>query len=293
MRGMETVVNHVTTTPSLLIILDINGTLLSRLTKSHEQKLAMAHPLSRNPDVSVNGFPIYFRPGLRSFLSSLFRLGHGQHQVAIWTSAMAKNAVPMVAKMFGPLLDYETMHAAWHKEGNGESFELAKLLDSHFNQRISQKKPLEFNQNDSQKLEDLSDSLAATSISVEKKRLAFLWSQSQCEIFNKARNRSGSYSPKPEFRKDLTRVWSSSLFKDQQYSPLNTLIIDDSPEKIDLHPLNHIHVSTFSVAVDPSVDFTTDTELDRLLVHLQKMVQAMEANPKKFDVREFNRINSF
>lgn len=283
--------NQASTAPSLLIILDINGTLVSRLTKSHEHRLANSHPLFRKPDVTVNGYPIYFRPGLRSFLSGLFKLGNGQHRVAIWTSAMAKNAVPMVVKMFGPLLDYAEMHDDFLADGTEYSREIANLLNTHFNSRISQKKSLEFGDGEFNDELELSKALELTSISpIKKKKLSFIWSQGQCEVFKKLRKSSEPFSDKPEFRKDLDRVWSS---KGNSHSPLNTLIIDDSAEKIDLHPLNHMNVSTFSVAVDPSLDFTTDDVLDRLLKHLQILVSEMEANPNNFDVREFNRTHPF
>jgi hypothetical protein len=85
----------------LLFILDLNGTLLHRLTKSWEIKLAHKHCDYRVSDCTVNGNQIYFRPERRQFLAKLFELG----EVAVWTSALPKNAVPMVLRTFDGLLD--------------------------------------------------------------------------------------------------------------------------------------------------------------------------------------------
>jgi len=91
----------------ILFILDLNGTLLHRLTKSELVIKAREHPQSRSSDCIVNGNPIYFRSGHLKFVEGLFELG----EVAVWTSAMPKNALPMTRNVFGSL--YERLLFVW------------------------------------------------------------------------------------------------------------------------------------------------------------------------------------
>lgn len=88
--------------PRRLVVLDLNGTLLHRLMKAHEVSAAKAHPSFSAVDTVVNGNPIVFRPHLASFLRSIL----ARADVAVWTSALPKNAVPMVARVFDGLLDW-------------------------------------------------------------------------------------------------------------------------------------------------------------------------------------------
>ena len=91
----------------MLFILDLNGTLLHRLTKSEQVIKAREHPQSRSSDCIVNGNPVYFRSGLLKFVEGLFELG----EVAVWTSAMPKNALPMTRNAFGRF--YERLLFVW------------------------------------------------------------------------------------------------------------------------------------------------------------------------------------
>lgn len=85
---------------NILFILDLNGTLMHRITKAQLVDVAEEHPNYRPPNCTVNGSPIFFRPGHHDFLRRLLGLG----QVAVWTSAMPKNAHPMVMHTFNGLL---------------------------------------------------------------------------------------------------------------------------------------------------------------------------------------------
>lgn len=82
----------------ILIVLDLNGTLLHRLTKSAEKKAASLHPSYRKPDAVIRKCPIYLRPHLRSFLGRILSFA----DVAVWTSAKRENALPMVHAAFYP-----------------------------------------------------------------------------------------------------------------------------------------------------------------------------------------------
>lgn len=98
---------------SILFILDLNGTLMHRITRTHLVALAQEHPNYRPPNCTVNGNPIFFRPGHHDFLRRLLGLG----QVAVWTSAMPKNAHPMVMHIFNGLLTGNMINRYRHPNG--------------------------------------------------------------------------------------------------------------------------------------------------------------------------------
>ena len=82
----------------LLVVLDVNGTLLDRLTKTDEKKRARENPsCPSSPDYVVNTNRIYLRPYVDPFLDCLCAHFH----VAFWTSATLKNARPMVESLAG------------------------------------------------------------------------------------------------------------------------------------------------------------------------------------------------
>ncbi|KAJ3015816.1 hypothetical protein HKX48_004373 [Thoreauomyces humboldtii] len=81
--------------PPILLILDLNGTLLERLTDSVEKKAARDNPhCPEEPDFVLNGAS---RPYLDAFLHEIFR----NFAVAAWTSATARNAPFMIDQVFG------------------------------------------------------------------------------------------------------------------------------------------------------------------------------------------------
>ena len=70
-----------------LIILDINGVLLERVRGSTDAK----------PDFVVNKTKCYLRPGVGKFLKWL----HHRFDVAVWSSTMPHNTIPLVKKIWG------------------------------------------------------------------------------------------------------------------------------------------------------------------------------------------------
>ena len=70
-----------------LIILDLNGVLLDRVRGSTGAK----------PDFVVNGTKCYLRPGVHKFLKWL----HHRFDVAVWSSTMPHNTIPLVKKIWG------------------------------------------------------------------------------------------------------------------------------------------------------------------------------------------------
>lgn len=87
--------------PRLLLIFDLNGTLLHRIQKPHEKRTVKAHP--NNPSASLISFPCrgtsaFVRPHARQVLQKLFLMD--QVRVAVWTSAHMENAVPLCRWLF-------------------------------------------------------------------------------------------------------------------------------------------------------------------------------------------------
>ncbi|KAI8620922.1 HAD-like domain-containing protein [Chytriomyces sp. MP71] len=97
----------------ILIVLDLNGTLLDRLTKGPERSAANKNPLRpKEPDYSLNRCKIYLRPYLDVFLKFLLENFH----VAAWTSATPKNAHPMVDFIFEPFGGRACLEFAWDRD---------------------------------------------------------------------------------------------------------------------------------------------------------------------------------
>lgn len=202
----------------LLFILDLNRTLLHRITKTLQRSLTVNHPQSRSSDCCVKGNPIYYRPGYRSFLEQLFTWG----EVAVWTSAMPKNAYPMVLNVFSGFL----------------------TRDSVENYHLYGCPPLAV---------------------YGENKLLFLWTQSECEV------RRIPGVEKPDFRKRLDLVWE----KFPAYNACNTVMIDDTPLKLDSHRDNLIAIPEFLVT-EQEVDHTKDQVLDHLTDYLKSIYQSVK-----------------
>jgi hypothetical protein len=129
-----------------LFIVDLNGTLLHRLTRAHEVIAAKEHPKYRPAEFGVRGNPLYFRPFHYEFLKSLFDYG----DVAIWTSARPKNAIPMVLRAFKGLLDIEAI----------------KLLSSTIAEQVHRQKAV------------------VDFVGSGTRTLKFLWTQEECDIID-------------------------------------------------------------------------------------------------------------
>lgn len=87
----------------ILLVLDLNGTLLDRISKPGSSSLSekrhqhLPDPAILFPDYVINKQKVYLRPFLDTFLSTIFQHFH----VAAWTSATTKNMVPLVEQVFG------------------------------------------------------------------------------------------------------------------------------------------------------------------------------------------------
>ena len=84
-----------------LLILDLNGTLMHRITHSDVWRETKSHPNFRQHDFTVNSNKCYLRPGVRNFLSEAMR----RFTVAVWTSAKYINAIEMVSMTFGDSIE--------------------------------------------------------------------------------------------------------------------------------------------------------------------------------------------
>jgi hypothetical protein len=223
--------------PRTLFILDLNGTLLHRLTKTWESNLAKAHPRYIERDCTVNGNEIFFRPGRRQLLSKLLGIG----DVAVWTSAMPKNAVPMVLRTFGGSLNAESLR------GLNDTIKTAVNNHSHV-------------------LEEEGSG---------PHTLKFVWTQEDCKII------PVKDEIKPKFKKNLEKVWD--LYP--QYSANNTVMIDDSPDKLSQNIENLLRLPEY-VVTDPKIDFTADKVLYDLSAYVQELAECR-------DVRDYLKRNPF
>lgn len=233
----------------LLFVLDLNGTLLHRLTKSYECTAAMEHPLRRTADCKVRGCSIFFRPGRAAFLQKLLQLG----QVAVWTSALPKNAVPMVLQTFSGLLDPAALR-------DHDDLNLQSGLTLH------------------------KDLVLSTENSIG--RLLFLWTQNDCTILPPSPCTQNKF--KPLFHKDLYRLWQ----RFPEYNATNTIMIDDSQDKLAGHLDNLLCLEEY-VVTDPTKDFTQDQTLYRLSEYLQCLVDALDLSTPSFDVRDHLKAHPF
>ncbi len=269
---------------SLLFILDLNGTLLHRLLKDSTREAARRHPRARQSCCAVNGNAIHFRPGHAHLLGSL--LAHGN--VAVWTSAAAKNAVPMVMHTFKGSLDIRSLATMPPPIPMYYANHQAILASSRLERPPCQ----------------------AAGASESEGGLAFIWCKDRCDvketglaidhILQPATGHSlqsptdppptpkpskGHYdSPKAEI-KNLAKVW----LEFPRFSPRTTIMIDDSREKLHAHLDNLIAVPEFLVT-DPAVDFTADRALYRLAAYIEQMCThfaTLDGTPEAINVQAY------
>src|SRR5690606_24647798 len=106
----------------LLVVLDLNGTILQRLKSAASLASIQKQVSSIKLEAMIHGRPVISRPNAHLFLTNLLSVV----DVAVWTSAQPKNAVPMVMLGFGGLLD-----KSWW-EGNTDDL---KVPFQNFQQR--------------------------------------------------------------------------------------------------------------------------------------------------------------
>lgn len=234
----------------ILVVLDLNGTLLQRLKSQWDlSSLKRSNPgcLVRT---NIHGRPIIDRPGRAKFLSTLF----SNADVAVWTSAQAKNAIPMVLLGFSGLVSKQFYESElpvdeqdiYHVFSSRDDFP-KKLHGDH--------------------------------------KLSFLWSQDDCDIVGKRPGSYGKRDFKPDFIKNLEKIWKANP---GVYGPSNTIMIDDSHKKIlPAHQDNLICIPEFDVMLSP-LSATEDDTLPRLTEYLTTLFQAQPQ-----DIREYMRRTPF
>lgn len=201
----------------LLFVLDLNGTILHRLTKPAMKRGYAEHPNFRGYDCSVDGNPIVFRPHHVDFIKRLFMIG----EVAVWTSAMPKNAIPMVMHSFSTSLSRNSLLCL--------PLPIPSFVERHQNIEMSSS-----NQNN---------------------KLLFLKTQIDCDVLPKEK---GEF--KPKFIKDLQVIFDDPLLN-SDYNRSNTIIVDDSIAKFSsLDQKNLLVIPEFLVS-DPNFNFDEDRVL--------------------------------
>lgn len=232
----------------LLVILDLNGTILHRI----KTEILLKNLQRTNPDIipigKIHGRPIVSRPDAHNFLSNLLEMA----DVAVWTSAQAKNAVPMVMLAFSGLLNryfYEDEMPVKLKEIYSQFRDHPSICESF-----------------------------------GEKSLKFLWSQDECDEVPTKASKKGNSNYKPDFRKDLYKVWKANP---GVYGPTNTIMIDDSPKKLGNLTANLLCVPEYDLAQNPFAS-RTDQTMNILDAYLRRLV---ESSPP--DVREYIADNPF
>ncbi|RKO91679.1 hypothetical protein BDK51DRAFT_35329 [Blyttiomyces helicus] len=99
----------------ILLVLDLNGTLLTRV-KQKSEKLALranpSAPKQRDFGLPAGGGKIFLRPYLDTFLDRI--LACPDFAVGVWTSAKLKNALVMINGAFG--CNADRLAFKWHRE---------------------------------------------------------------------------------------------------------------------------------------------------------------------------------
>jgi len=294
-----------------LLVLDLNGTILHRLTHAFEVKLFRNHPvvLSNNlkPDITVHGSKIILRPHAITFLTHVLK----HFDVAVWTSSRPHNALPMVHHSFKNLLDFSSILEEANQRAVtvrqvilGPSDKGAEIMKGRLLEDTLGKAKLKFIWTQSEcdtvteKTPDVNSSAVDGSTEVHNSTVDSSEDNSAEGSVNTNRsvtaisdtppdNPSSSSSSssksrpapfiKPIRKKDLSKIYNTF----PAYTPLNTLIIDDTDAKLVDHLDNHLCVPEFNVT-DHVVDFTLDKKLLVLKKYLDRLIKE---DPE--DVRSF------
>lgn len=274
-----------------LLVLDLNGTILHRLTHAFETKLFRNHPIvvanNLKPDITVHGSKIVFRPHAITFLTHVLK----HFDVAVWTSSRPQNALPMVHYSFKNLLDFSSILEEANRRDVtvrqvilGPSDKGAELMKEKLLEDTKGKPKLKFIWTQSE-----CDTVTADKDIIASKDSSLVSTADNTQITEKDNSVSlnltstpsqSSKSPfftKPVRKKDLSKIYATFPF----YTPLNTLIIDDTDAKLIDHLDNHLCIPEFNIT-DHSVDFTTDKNLLQLKKYLDRLIKE---DPE--DVRTF------
>ncbi|TEB16909.1 hypothetical protein C9890_0558, partial [Perkinsus sp. BL_2016] len=171
-----------------LLVLDLNGTILHRLTHAFESKLFKSHPLvvkkNLKTDVTIHGSKIVYRPHSTVFLS--FILKH--FDVAVWTSSRPHNALPMVHHSFKNLLNFS--YILEEAEGRGVTVRQIVLGPSEKAAALIKDRLLEE--------------------SKDRPRLKFIWTQSECDVEEATTNTKES----SDVTEDIVKVTAVEIVPD-------------------------------------------------------------------------------
>lgn len=230
---------------AILLVFDVNGTLLQRMARSGSDELdkfrelygGNASPLSQQPS-SSSCIPVDYkvvgksglnkallRPGLRTFMRSLSQEFH----VATWTSAMEKNITPLLRAAFpSPPLN-QMFDFCWHKPE-------CRVIGKDENNRHKDK---------------------------VVKDLDRVWGLS-----------SGEYSP------DLMYIHAvNPSFRQHRWSPKNVILIDDSNHKAGNYTENLLSIPEFSVM---NKHHQQDRVLDELLTYFRAMAASQPEDVRTY-----------
>jgi NLI interacting factor-like phosphatase len=90
-------------TEPLLLVLDLNGSLLHRIKKSKDKQLVRANPFAPALSFRQSGSQVFLRANLQTFIDGIFSIPY--LRVAVWTSAQKANAEELTRMTFGPYYD--------------------------------------------------------------------------------------------------------------------------------------------------------------------------------------------
>ena len=202
------------------------------------------------PDITINRCKIVFRPHLDAFLRHALK----HFDVAVWTSSRPQNAIPMAHHSFLNLLDF----AGVLEEARRYQVTVRQVIlgPSEKGAELMKERLLEETEG--------------------KFKLKFIWTQSECDTEprpvpkdsegEELMQRSFTFI-KPVRKKNLDKIFQTY----PEYSALNTLIIDDSEDKVVDHFENHLKIKEFNV-IDGEIDFTSDKQLFKLRKYLDLLI---------------------
>ncbi|KAG0148131.1 hypothetical protein CROQUDRAFT_132121 [Cronartium quercuum f. sp. fusiforme G11] len=226
--------------PPPLLILDLNGSLLFRPKWKSESK--RESPINR--------------PNLRQFKDYIFGthfindLEYQNFEVMIWSSAQGKNVERMLTSL-------EISKRDLPLKFNKIKEEKVKNNDNNLNMRndFDQINLIEkFNKSIS-----LNDNHHHNNI---KHEVIEIWDRSNMGL------NELDYNAKVQTTKDLNKIWSSIVWRDpyqntqrKKWDARNTIIIDDSPDKMSLQPYNLLEIK----------EYKGESEDDELLKVIEKL----------------------
>lgn len=270
-----------------LIILDLNGTILARLPIHHERQSFKASAYYRPASFSIRNTPCWLRPGWRTFARDLLK----EYTVGVWSSCMDVNTVGMTVCAFSGLV-------RWDEEWVRRQPLLADCLVSFQSNKNPPRIPDDTDQKQSMKTMQSNSPNSSSSLDLLEQgmsqlvleqedddgktlpSIALIWSQEQCTavpLRNLEKDESikitRRYSRHPVFVKDLQKIWS----KFPQFTPQNTLIIDDSEEKIPakLRQSNLIKVEEFGLSKLSAKNPFDDRELLGLMDRIKERLETI------------------